>query len=199
MKKILFSHIKQYWVIYLTLICVYFTGFVFGIFGVGALSAEKSFQLADFFNKLLQQQPNSIDIIFLRQIAKNNFIIMAGIWLLGLTVIGTPLIYLIVFTRGFVLGFTFAFIVYTKKLAGVGIVLFTIAIPSILTIPCLLLGAGLATIFSFILIQGKFNGHQLRRDFIYYCFASFLVSIAIVSAGVLQGYFSILGVKSFGF
>ena len=124
---------------------------------------------------------------------------MAGIWLLGLTVIGTPLIYLIVFTRGFVLGFTFAFIVYTKKLAGVGIVLFTIAIPSILTIPCLLLGAGLATIFSFILIQGKFNGHQLRRDFIYYCFASFLVSIAIVSAGVLQGYFSILGVKSFGF
>jgi len=199
MKNVLVSHIKQYWVIYLTLVCVYFAGIIFGAFGVGALGAEKSLQLTEFFNKLLQQQPESIDTDFLRQMAKNNFIMMAGIWLLGLTVIGTPLIYLIVFTRGFVLGFTIAFIVHTKKLLGIGLVLFTIFIPSILAIPCLLLAAGLATIFSFLLLQGKFNGHQLKRDFVHYCFASSLISLGVVSAGVLQGYFSIVGVKFLGF
>jgi len=199
MKKIVFSHIKQYWVIYLTLACVYFAGIIFGAFGVGALGSEKSFQLTEFFNKLLEQQPDRIDTVFLRQMAKNNFIIMAGIWLLGLTVIGTPLIYLIVFTRGFVLGFTIAFIIHAKKLLGIGIVLFTIFIPSILAIPCLLFGAGLATIFSFLLLQGKFNGRQLRKDFIHYCFASSLISIGIISAGVLQGYFSSVGIKFLGF
>lgn len=199
MRKILYDHIRQYWVIYLTLSCVFLAGGVFGAFGVSALGQEKSAELSQFFNKLMGDQPETIESGFLQQLAKDNLIIMAGIWMLGLTVIGTPLVYIIVFTRGFVLGFTIAFVIQVKKLLGLGVVLFTIIFPSLLNIPCLLLGAGLATIFSFLLLQGKTHGDILRKDFLYYCAAFLIISIGSVAAGVLQGYFSIAGVRFFGF
>jgi len=199
MRKILLDHIKQYWVIYLTLSSVFLAGGVFGAVGVGALEDKKTEELAAFLNNLLAQQPTAINSQFLQQIAKDYFIMMAGIWLLGLTVIGTPLVYLIVFARGFILGFSIAFIIHIKKIIGLGLVVFTIVFPSLLAIPCLLLGAGIATIFSFLLLQGKTNGEILRKDFFYYCAASLIFSIGAVAAGVLQGYFSIVGTRFFGF
>lgn len=199
MKRVLFDHIRQYWVIYLTLLCVFFAGGVFGAVGVGALGPEKAGELGKFFDSLLLDQPHNLDTVFLQQLAKDSFIMMAGIWVLGMTVIGTPLVYLIVFTRGFVMGFTIAFIIQIKKLMGVGLAVFTIIFPSLLYIPCLLLGAGLATIFSFLLLQGKTSGDVLRKDFLYYCAASLCVSLGAVAAGVLQGYFSLVGVRFFGF
>ena len=197
MKKILFEHVSHYWVIYLTLCCVLLAGIVFGVIGVSALGNTKSKELTDFFNNLLLQQPQTVDAGFIKQLARDYFIMMAGIWVLGLTVIGTPLVYLIVFTRGFILGFTIAFILSVKKMIGLGLIVFTIVFPSLLAVPCLLLAAGLATIFSFLLLQGRNNGDLLRKDFLYYCAASLIISIGAVAAGVLQGYFSIAGVRIF--
>ena len=199
MKRILFDHVRQYWVIYLTLCCVFLAGGVFGAVGVSALGPEKASELGKFFENLMVEQPSNLDTVFLQQLAKDSFIMMAGIWILGMTVIGTPLVYLIVFTRGFILGFTIAFIIHMNKMMGVGLVLFTILFPSAIAIPCLLLGAGLATIFSFLLLQGKSNGETLRKDFLYYCAASLCVSLGAVTAAVIQGYFSIVGVRFFGY
>lgn len=198
MKRIIYDHLRQYWIIYLTLSCVFLAGAIFGAIGVGALGAEKSAELSTFFNSLLQQQPKTIDPNFLQLLARDYFIIMAGIWLLGLTIIGTPLVYLIVFVRGFVLGFTVVFILTVKKVVGLGLVLLTILCPSLLAVPCLLLAAGMATIFSFLLLQSKNHGNVFRKDFLYYCASSLLVSFGAVAAAVLQGYFSLVGVRFLG-
>lgn len=195
MRRILWEHIRQYWIIYLTLTTVYLAGLVFGAIGVTALSGTESSQLTQFLDKLLISQPQSLDSDFLAQLAREQFIIMAGIWILGLTVIGTPLIYLIVFTRGFVLGFTMSFIIGVKGFWGLGLILISIFLPALAGIPLLLLGAGLATIFSLLLIKGKSKGESLRREFFYYSLATVLISLGSVAVGVSQGYFSLLGVK----
>lgn len=199
MKKLLFEHIRQYWVIYLTLCCVFVTGCVFGAVGINSLGLEKAQELTAFLNKLLEGQPDTLNTVFLQQLARDNFIIMAAILILGLTVIGAPLVYLIVFTRGFILGFTVAFIIQAKSWAGLGLVVFTILLPAIIAIPCLLFGAGLATVFSFLLLQGKLKGDFLKRDFFHYCAAALFVSLGAVAAGVLQGYFSTLGIRLLGY
>lgn len=191
------EHIRQFWVIYLTLTAVYLAGIVFGSIGVTALSGTESSQLAQFLDKLLVSQPQSLDSNFLLQLAREQFIIMAGIWVLGLTVIGTPLIYLIIFTRGFVFGFTISFIIGVKGFWGLGLILISVILPALAGIPLLLLGAGLATIFSFLLIKGKNTGESLRREFFYYSLATVLISLGSVAVGVSQGYFSLLGVKFF--
>ncbi|MFA6808167.1 MAG: stage II sporulation protein M [Eubacteriales bacterium] len=199
MRKMIFDHVRQYWIIYLTLLCVFLAGSFFGAVGVGALSEEKTIELTKFVDNLLVEQPNTLESAFLQQLARDNIIIMAGIWVLGLTIIGTPLVYLIVFTRGFILGFTIAFIIQIKKIMGIGLAILTIVFPSFVAVPCLLLGAGLATIFSFLLIQGKSSGESVKKEFFYYCAATIVVSFGAVGAGVLQGYFSIVGVNFFGF
>jgi len=198
MWKKLGEHIRQYWVIYLTLSSVYLAGVVFGAVGVGALGVSETSQLGKFLDTLLKSQPKALDPIFLGQLARDMFIMMVGIWILGLTIIGAPLIYLIVFTRGFILGFTVSFIIGVKGTLGLGLILMTVLVPAFLAIPLLLLGAGLATIFSFLLLRGKARGESLRREFLYYTAAATFVTVGAVAVGVVQGYFSILGVRFFG-
>lgn len=198
MWKNLGEHIRQYWVIYLTISSVYLAGVVFGAVGVGALGVSETSQLGKFLDTLLKSQPKALDPIFLGQLARDMFIMMAGIWILGLTIIGAPLIYLIVFTRGFILGFTVSFIIGVKGMLGLGLILMTVLVPAFLAIPLLLLGAGLATIFSFLLLRGKARGESLRREFLYYTVAATFVTVGAVAVGVVQGYFSILGVRFFG-
>lgn len=198
MWKKLGEHIRQYWVIYLTLSSVYFVGVAFGAIGVSALGVSETSQLGKFLDTLLKSQPKTLDPVFLEQLARDMFIMMAGIWILGLTIIGAPLIYLIVFTRGFILGFTVSFIIGVKGTPGLALILTTILVPTLLAIPLLLLGAGLATIFSFLLLRGKARGESLRREFLYYTTAAMCVSIGAVAVGVVQGYFSILGIRLFG-
>lgn len=198
MWKQLGEHVRQYWVIYLTLSSVYLAGVVFGAVGVSALGVSETSQLGKFLDTLLKSQPKTLDPTFLGQLARDMFIMMAGIWILGLTIIGTPLIYLIVFTRGFILGFTVSFIIGVKGTLGLALILTTVFIPTLFAIPLLLLGAGLATIFSFLLLRGKARGESLRREFLYYTVAATFVSLGAVVVGVAQGYFSILGVRLFG-
>ena len=198
MWKQLGEHIRQYWVIYLTLSSVYLAGVVFGAIGVSALGVPETSQLGKFLDTLLKSQPKTLDPNFLGQLARDMFIMMAGIWILGLTIIGAPLIYLIVFTRGFILGFTVSFIIGVKGTLGLALVLTTVLVPTLFGIPLLLLGAGLATIFSFLLLRGKARGESLRREFLYYTAAAMFVSFGAVVVGIAQGYFSILGVRLFG-
>lgn len=197
MWRSLWEHVRQYWLIYLTLASVYIVGVVFGTVGVGALGSAESTQLGKFLDSLLSSQPKAPDLQFLQLLARDTFVMMAAIWILGLTVIGTPLIYFIVFTRGFILGFTVSFFIQLKGLFGLGLVLTTVIIPSFLAIPLLLLGAGTATIFSFLLLRGRTRGESLRREFVYYTAAATLVSLGAVIVGVTQGYFSLLGVHLF--
>ncbi len=197
MWRSLWEHVRQYWLIYLTLASVYIVGVVFGTVGVGALGSAESTQLGKFLDSLLSSQPKAPDLQFLQLLARDTFVMMAAIWILGLTVIGTPLIYFIVFTRGFILGFTVSFFIQLKGLFGLGLVLTTVIIPSLLAIPLLLLGAGTATIFSFLLLRGRTRGESLRREFVYYTAAATLVSLGAVIVGVTQGYFSLLGVHLF--
>ncbi|WP_088187257.1 stage II sporulation protein M [Desulfosporosinus sp. FKA] len=198
MWKKLGQHICKYWVIYLTLSSVYLAGVVFGALGVKALGTSASSQLGDFLNTLLKNQPVDLNPVFLGQLARDVFIIMAGIWILGLTIIGAPLIYLIVFTRGFILGFTVSFIISFKGMLGLGLILVTVLVPALMGIPLLLLGAGLATIFSFLLLRGKARGESLRREFLYYTVAAAFVSLGAVFVGISQGYFSVLGSRVLG-
>ncbi len=164
MWKQLAEHIRKYWVIYLTLSSVYLAGVVFGALGVKALGDSATSQLGKFLDTLLKNQPVSLNPTFLGQLARDMFIVMAGIWILGLTIIGAPLIYLIVFTRGFILGFTVSFIIGLKGMLGLGLILTSVFIPALLGAPLLLLGAGLATIFSFLLLRGKLEGNLCAEN-----------------------------------
>ncbi|CAA7602093.1 Stage II sporulation protein M [Acididesulfobacillus acetoxydans] len=198
MRHRLEEHVRRYWLIYLTLASIYLAGIVLGAVGVGALGGQETSRLGQFLDTLLLSQPAALSPQFLLALARDTLIIMAGIWLLGLTVVGVPLIYMVVFTRGFILGFTASFLIEVKGAAGVALAVVTIFLPALAAVPLLLLDAGMATIFSFLLLRGRGKGESLRRDFFYYSLSAALVSLGAVLVGIAQGYFSLLGVHLFG-
>lgn len=83
------------------------------------------------------------------QSLKDNVIKTAGLlFLLGLTVIGAPLILAVVFVRGFVLGFTVGFLVQDAMVKGLVLSTTCVLPHNILMVPALLLGAGGALSFA---------------------------------------------------
>jgi len=90
-----------------------------------------------------------------REILKGQLYSLGILWLLGLTVVGAPLVILLVGARGFILGFTVGFLVQDK--AGQGLLLALVAVlPQNLFYVPGLLGAGtLALYFTMSLFKSS--------------------------------------------
>jgi stage II sporulation protein M len=106
---------------------------------VGALAQNGQFPALKAWGEILKGQLYSLGIL----------------WLLGLTVVGAPLVILLVGARGFILGFTVGFLVQDK--AGQGLLLALVAVlPQNLFYVPGLLGAGtLALYFTMSLFKSS--------------------------------------------
>jgi stage II sporulation protein M len=118
---------------------------------VGALAQNGRFPALKAWGGILKEQLYSLGLL----------------WLLGLTVVGAPLVILLVGARGFILGFTVGFLVQEK--AGQGLLLAMVAVlPQNLFYVPGLLGAGtLALYFTISLFKSAVDTPVLTRIFIY--------------------------------
>ncbi|MDD3853352.1 MAG: stage II sporulation protein M [Syntrophomonadaceae bacterium] len=89
---------------------------------------------------------------------------LAVIYLLGLSVIGLPLILGVIFLRGYSLGFTFGFLIQEKAVGGIVLSVLTILPQHIIYIPFMILWSVIAMNFSLQIVRGKFMmGKTLGR------------------------------------
>lgn len=156
------SSLKNSWPIYLLAFITLATGIAFGWLGVHALQSETSGQLSQYLDNFVK---GASDVMIDRsQVVKNtifnNLLFIGIIYILGLTVIGTPAILALLFARGYSLGFTVAFL--TREKAGEGIILaLTSVMPqNILLIPAIFLASVAALSFSWLLIR-RFGNSKL--------------------------------------
>jgi stage II sporulation protein M len=74
-------------------------------------------QIQDFFNSI---KDNNIDYIKeLKNSVFSNSLYIVIIWLLGISIIGIPIIICMLFFKGFTLGFTITSIIYKYKVSGI--------------------------------------------------------------------------------
>jgi len=93
------------------------------------------------------------------------------LWLLGLSVIGAPLIAAVIFLRGFTLGFVFGFLIDDLGIRGAALALAALLPQNLVSIPGVLLCAVGAIGFSAEIVRtvfGRARGvtiyHHLRRE-----------------------------------
>lgn len=113
------------------------------------------------------------------------------LWFSGLTVIGAPLIALLVFLRGFILGFTVGF--FVQELGGRGLALVTAAVlPSnLLAVPAFVFLALFALTFSTGLLRSRAGGGEhLARRALTYSLVCLVLSAVLLLAGVVEAYVS---------
>ncbi|MDX9871898.1 MAG: stage II sporulation protein M [Clostridia bacterium] len=183
------QHLQGSWWVYIILGLCFIAGIVFGSLGVNILDEQQTTALRDFLDEGFAQFDGDMNFVTTTQQAvSKNLVNLSKIFLLGLTVIGFPLILMIIFTRGFVLGFTVVFLIQQKGLWGALIALLAIFPPNLLSLPAYILAAAAAINFSLFLIRAK--NTSLANYALSYLFLMIMLGFLMLAAALIEGYLS---------
>ncbi len=161
-----------------------------GAFTVNGLSSIQTEELNVYFQGFLQlldyQTIDSNELIKISLM--ENMKIVGVLWILGVTIIGIPFIYLAIGIRGFITGFSSGFIIKSLGFKGVLFTLLALLPKEIFIVPCIIALGVNGINFSLSIIKNKsikrLSKENLKRGFIAYCFTTVLYSL-LIFAGIL--------------
>lgn len=181
------------------LLIIFVAGIIFGSFSVNMLTGEQINDLLSFINGFFANVKNinadSSTIFYIS--VSNNLKTAIALCLLGLTVIGLPLILALIFFRGFILGFTIGFFIGELGTKGFLFSLLTIMPQNIIIVPSILsIGVAGAT-FSMAILRSRIkhyseNYSQLLAS---YLLLNLIFCVLLVLAGLIEGYISPIFIK----
>lgn len=193
-KLMIKKSLQENLLIYLIIPIIFTAGVFFGILGVNELDDNQVTDLVQYVDGFINNLPTAaVDAPQeTRQALITNLKTLFYIWFLGLTVIGIPLTLIIIFSRGFILGFTTGFLIQQKSFQGILVVLLTVLPQNILFVPVILIAGIISTAFSFFVIRGKFAGKTLNlsKRFIGYTFSFLILCFFAFLSALVQGYVS---------
>lgn len=198
LKEICIASLRQYWPVYLAVFLIFGLGVTAGAVAARNLGSEQANELNHYLDRFLQQvdglevdQPAAV-----KDAVANNILIVLAIYLLGLTVIGIPVMLALVFTRGFALGFASGFLTQDRALMGVVLVLAAIFPQNLFFVPALIIG-GVSSLSFALLLARRFQDSYIKvwPSFLGYTGLMLLVLAAAVIAGLIEVYLTPLLVK----
>lgn len=195
-KRNLAHHVKSHAIIYLFMCTLLLSGIIFGAVLVNSMSfiqkQDLFFYLERFFNYTVGEQ--DMDRL---ELWKGSFLYqlkyLALLFLLGLSIIGLPIIWILLFIKGLVVGFSVGFIVNQLGMEGLLFSSLTIAPHNLFIIPIYLIAGTLAMIFSLISLKKIFsrrNVDSLREPFVNYIVIFSILIIISAGASFLEAYVS---------
>lgn len=171
---------------------IFIAGVVFGALAIRTLDhgAKQDLvnHLSTFFNGLADRvneyQVNFNDTVWV------NVKTVLMIWLLGLSVIGMPLVPVIIFLRGFVIGFTVGFLVNELSFKGMAFALVSILPQNLIIVPAIIIAGMMAISFSIILLKSQISKRPINYGYHLLGYSSImvLVGIALVFASLIEAF-----------
>lgn len=143
--------------------------------------------LNNFFKNISQKKFNTNIALF--NSLSNNIIIDLTIWLLGISIIGIPIIILILSTKSFVLGFSISSIIYNYGLKGIILTLIYI-IPHTINLLVTILLSYYSINFSIMLFNLLFRKKEYSKKSMVNRYIRILVfaTIAYLTSSVIEAY-----------
>lgn len=185
-------HVKENLSIYVFMTTLFLTGIIFGAITVNSMSfiqkQDLFFHLDQYFTQLTGDE-----MIQSKDILKRSFFFhlkyLFLLFILGLTIIGLPVIWVLIFVKGLVIGFSVGFIV--NQLGGKGLLLATLSIApqNIIIIPVYIAAASLSMIFSLGLLKVLFGRQatpSISRPFIQYTFLFIVLLISAFGSSLVE-------------
>ena len=146
--------------LYLVLIGLALIAFVVGILFIFFISKENlsyiSESLISYFNNI------SINFSIFFKNLLNNYIIILIIWMLGISIIGVPLVLFIFLFKSFILGFSVSSLIYSFRLKGILLSLIHLLPGKVIFIVILLLLTFYSISFSIKLFISLFLKKQIN-------------------------------------
>lgn len=193
-REMLVKHIKNNSNTYFFLFIAFIVGVSAGAFTVNGLSTMQNEELSNYFQGFLQLLDNQkIDSNELLKIGfMENFRMIVFMWVLGVTIIGIPFIYIAVGVRGFITGFSSGFIIKIAGFKGAAFTILGLLPKELIIVPCII-ALGVSGInFSLSIIRNKSKKHHLKENlktnFIAYCMVTLLFSCIIFVGVAIEAY-----------
>lgn len=185
--------IKRNLSVILFLMIIFISGIIFGSITVKMLSHSEKSELINYLSSFFQGFKENLVLkkkILAQQAIFYNLKMIILLWVLGISIIGVPLIPVIVFLRGFVLGFAVSFLVDELAIKGLIFAVASILPHNLLVIPALILSGVAGIAFAFNLLKSRFL--NIPINFVQYFFGystlMFLLGVILVGAALIESF-----------
>lgn len=191
-KTLLMNHLKNHVTIYVFMIVLLLTGVIFGAIIVNSMSFV---QKQDLFFHLERYfaLANGDETIASKDILKRSFFFhmkyLLLLFILGMTIIGLPVVWVLIFVKGLVIGFSVGFIVNQLGVKGLMLATLSIAPQNIIIIPIYIIAASLAMIFSLSLLYklfGRTFNQSIGRPFVQYSLIFILLHVGALGSSLIE-------------
>ncbi|HEY0828941.1 MAG TPA: stage II sporulation protein M [Bacilli bacterium] len=152
-------YMKEHLPLYIFISVLFVMGVIFGALMVNALSIDQKQEMTDFLGSFFHTIDQGADLD-----GKESFLQVFGlhmkwmvlIWILGLTIIGLPLILILDFLKGVFVGFTVGYLVAQLSWKGMLFALVSVAPQNLIIIPVLIISSVTAISFSIYIVKNRF-------------------------------------------
>jgi len=152
-------HFREHSSIYLFVVVLFLMGVIFGAIVVNSLTFSQkedlAYYLSQFFGEVSNGKVASSKDVFAQSLFDNSkFIGMMGI--LGISIIGLPVILIVLFMKGLVIGFTVGFLVNQMGWNGFLLSFVSVLPQNFIIIPVFIITATVAVSISLKMIRRQF-------------------------------------------
>lgn len=189
------EHIMEHRSLYLFVSVLFFVGIVFGAVIVNTLDVGKKTELLQYlqhFFRGLAQEDIADPLIAFQHSIGDYVKMLALLWILGLSVIGIPVLLVYLFFKGLVIGFTIGFLINQLSWKGVGFALAAVLPINLIVIPVLLVLAVAGIRFSITLVRNRFinNRGPIYPQFVHYSLLATAMTVCLLFVAFTEAYIS---------
>lgn len=198
LKQAVFTYLRRNWFVYLIVTVFFAAGVVFGALAVRTLNPDQIGELGRYLNSFLEKAGDlPLHEQSLARTLTENLYMLAAMYILGLSVIGMPLIPAVVFTRGFIIGFTVGFLAREKAVKGVLFAFVSVVPQNFILIPVLIVAAALSVNISLKIIRTRLaaGGYPVFRPAGLYTLLMLILAAVSGLAGLCETYVTPIFIK----
>lgn len=189
------QHVQNLLSLYIFVTVLFVMGVLFGAIIVNTLTASQKQDLLHYMGYFFQglNQDNIAEPRIAFQHAMGDHLKTLGLmWILGLSIVGLPLILILVFLKGLGIGFTVGFLANQLSWKGLWFAMVAVLPHNLLVVPAMIFVAVSGLQFSLLLVKNRLIQ---RRGTIYPQFLSYSVSVTamamvLVIASFFEAYVS---------
>ncbi|MFN2745502.1 MULTISPECIES: stage II sporulation protein M [Bacillus] len=197
MKEQIFQHLKDHLSIYLFVSVLFLMGVIFGAVIVNSMTISQKedlfYYLNRFFGQLSEGKAAGSKEMFVQSFL-HNIKYLGLMWILGISIIGLPVIFIMVFLKGIVVGFTVGFLVNQMGINGFFLSFVSVLPQNVLLIPAYLIMGTCAIAFSLRLIRQLFVKRSITEApaqwFGRYALVLLLILSMSFASSLLEAYLS---------
>lgn len=158
-QSVVATHFREHSSIYLFVVVLFLMGVIFGAIVVNSLTFSQkedlAYYLSQFFGEVSNGKVAASKDVFAQSLFDNSkFIGMMGI--LGISIIGLPVILIVLFMKGLVIGFTVGFLVNQMGWNGFLLSFVSVLPQNFIIIPIFIITATVAVSISLKMIRRQF-------------------------------------------